>query len=454
MPVTRRADTVPGGHLTDDGRRRILRHVDAPLLALTEPGQRFVELAERHGAEAGPGAAARDRDAAFPIDLFRSMQASGFLAACVPEKLGGLGVDSLHDVAVACSRLGQGDAAVAIAAHMHVVAGWFVARSWREAVAAGAPEREVAAATDFLLRSIAGGDTIVCSAATEGGTDPPYHMTTAIKVEGGWSITGRKSFGTISPVATLFATLLRLPAQGGGDAGTASDNGGAQGWEAGVGYVPRDTPGLTIADNWDAMGMRASGSHDLVYDACVVPDVFVVRTGPWGQAGPFWTRFMIAGNVGLLGVFLGIAEAARSEALRLVGSRRKAPHDRPVAAKPGVRHGVAEMEIALFTARAALSRAGRQVDACFARPDDELDGEALDLLMREFQAAKLVVNRRSIDVVDKALQISGGTGYLSASPLARHYRDVRAGPFMQAWSPNEAFDELARSVLGMPREAS
>lgn len=421
--------------------------MDAPLLASTKAGEQLVELAERHAGEVAPGAAARDAVAEFPVEAFASLQASGFLAACVPTDLGGLGVDSLHDVAVAFSRLGRGDAAVAIAAHMHVVAGWFVARSWREAVAAGEAEREKAGATDFLLRSMASGDSIICSAATEPGTDPPFHMTTATRVQGGWSISGRKSFGTISPIATLFATLLRMP---GDDSGDATD--GVDGWGAGVGYVPRDTPGLTVADNWDAMGMRASGSHDLVYEACVVPDVFVVRTGPWGRASPFWTRFMIAGNIGLLGVFLGIAEAARAEALRLVGSRRKAPYDRLVADKPGVRHGVGEMEIALYTARAALERLGRRADACFAHPDDEIDPEALDLLMREFQAAKWVVNRRAIDVVDTAMQVSGGAGYLSASPLSRHYRDVRAGPFMQAWSPNEAFDELAQSVLGRPRD--
>ncbi len=410
----------------------------------TTAGRRLVELAERHAGEVGPGAGPRDREGAFPTEAFASMQASGFLAACVPDTLGGLGVDSLHDVAVAFSRLGRGDASVAIAAHMHVVAGWFVARSWREAVAAGEAERDKAGATELLLRSMAGGDTIVCSAATEAGSDPPFPMTTATKVVDGWSITGRKSFATVSPVATLFATLLRLPAE--------QDEGGVDGWGAGVGYVPRDTPGLTVVENWDAMGMRASGSHDLVYDQCVVPDIFVVRTGPWGRASSFWTRFMIAGNIGLLGVFVGIAEAARAEALRLVGSRRKAPHDRPVSDKPGVRHGVAEMEIDLYSARSALERLGRRADACFARADDELEGEDLHLFMREFQAAKWVVNRRAIEVVDKALQVSGGAGYVSASPLSRHYRDVRAGPFMQAWSPNEAFDELARSVLGLARD--
>ena len=69
--------------------------------------------------------------------------------------------------------------------------------------------------------------------------------------------------------------------------------------------------------------------------------------------------------------------------------------------------------------------------------------------MADFQCTKWVANRKAIDVVDRAMTISGGTGYFNSSPFARLYRDVRAGPFMQAYSPNEAREYIGRIALGL-----
>ncbi len=79
-----------------------------------------------------------------------------------------------------------------------------------------------------------------------------------------------------------------------------------------------------------------------------------------------------------------------------------------------------------------------------------LSGEELEELFAESQAAKAFVGEAVVRIVDRAMALSGGAGYLNGSPLARAYRDVRAGAFMHPLGANRLYDYLARVVLGEP----
>ena len=118
--------------------------MDFELTAHTEPGARLVSLAETLAEEIGPRAADHDRDASFPFASLAAVKRSGYLAAPVPERLGGLGVDSVHDLLVASSRLARGDAALTLGVNMHLVFVLNVARRWQIAASAG-DERRVQA---------------------------------------------------------------------------------------------------------------------------------------------------------------------------------------------------------------------------------------------------------------------------------------------------------------------
>jgi alkylation response protein AidB-like acyl-CoA dehydrogenase len=108
------------------------------------------------------------------------------------------------------------------------------------------------------------------------------------------------------------------------------------------------------------------------------------------------------------------------------------------------------MEIALFGMRAALDRITRLADdEITARGPFDVELADLHLLMKELQCAKSIVNRKAIEIVDKAMTLSGGAGFFSSNILSRLYRDVRAGPFMQPFSPNEAFEYIGRLALGL-----
>ena len=151
-----------------------------------------------------------------------------------------------------------------------------------------------------------------------------------------------------------------------------------------------------------------------------------------------------------IAAFLGIAEAARDLVVQTVTSRRRGPNSRSVAEGPAIQHLIAEIEIDLAAARAMLARTATMADAFFSRhPAGTASLGELHELMKDFQCTKWFVNRKAIEIVDRALTASGGAGYLSTNPLARLYRDVRAGPFMQVFSPNEAFEYIGKVALGI-----
>ena len=124
------------------------------LQALTEPGRRYVALAESHVAELAAGADLHDRAGSFPTEHLESLQNSGFMAACAPRELGGFGVASVHDFMVAMSRLGRGDGSTAIAVSMHSFSVLLTAR--------------VDALAD-LLTSVVRKEAVICALGTEPG---------------------------------------------------------------------------------------------------------------------------------------------------------------------------------------------------------------------------------------------------------------------------------------------
>jgi alkylation response protein AidB-like acyl-CoA dehydrogenase len=414
--------------------------MDFALQPSTTSGSRFVELAEKHATDFAVRASQHDQEGSFPFENIASMQQSGVMGACVPLELGGLGVESLHDAMLGINRLGRGDGSTAIGTAMHVLTAWVITRGWRSATAAG--DTPVAERMALLLRQIAAGEIVLCSPQSEPGTDMLHPLVEATKVTNGWHLNGRKIFGTLSPAATLFAINCRAGDQ-------------ENGYRRVTAMIPAGTPGMDVKCNWNALGMRGSGSHDIVFQNCFVPEAALREDCPWGEWSERSLSGQLAFNLALVGAFLGIAEAARDLAITAVTSRRRGSTGRSQAERPAIQHLIAEIEIDLAAARAMLSRTATTADAFF---NQYLAGAApvaeLHALMKDFQCTKWFVNRKAIGITDRALAASGGAGYLNTNPLSRLYRDVRAGPFMQLFSPNEAFEYIGRVTLGLnPRLA-
>jgi alkylation response protein AidB-like acyl-CoA dehydrogenase len=402
------------------------------LQPLTDAGRTAVEQAEQHAEGIRARAAEHDRDGTFPYEAIDAMKASGFLTAGVPQEFGGGGVSSIHDVTVAINRLARADGSLAIAVNMHFSVVMIVSRLLRGARELG--DVDTAGLEQFL--GLLGSGFVAMANSTESGTDVRHPMTEVTRVEGGWRVDGHKTFGTLSPVADVMVVPSRMRRDDGTYAG-------------GTAIVFRGTPGQTVLDNWDALGMRASGSNDILYENCVIAEDMYFPERDWGELDQTTLIIGTGANLGLLGAFVGIAEAAREYIVELLRKRTKQPTGRPLAERHGIQHGMAELDLGLNTCRAHLAWMGTHVDRVLVdRPVTSVSMEDLHELMAVGQASKLVLQRTAIDVVDKAMQLSGGAGYLNSSPLARWYRDVRAGPFMQPLSVNEAHEYIGRVALG------
>ena len=271
------------------------------LAATTEPGARLVRLAETLAADFATRAAVHDRDASYPHASVDALRDSGYLAAAVPAEHGGMGVASVHDLIVAASRLARGDASVAIGANMHMAVLRNVLRRWEMAVAAGKDRR--AAAFAATLEDIARGGTVIATAISEHGLqDLTRPATTARRTLDGWRIDGRKAFCTMAPAATVLFTAVSFV-----------DDDGCERY--GYARVPAGTPGVVVHDDWDALGMRASGSHSVSFESVELPEAALRGGFPVGSASDYMESNLSAGLFHA-SASLGIAETAQQEALR------------------------------------------------------------------------------------------------------------------------------------------
>lgn len=404
------------------------------LTPITEAGRRFVALAEEHAADFATRAAEHDREGSFPFENFEAMKKSGFMAGPVPEEFGGLGLFSVYDMGVGLSRLGRGDGSTAIAANMHLTSVWTIHRLLRT-VRAGA-DGPPPAILEGLLKGIGAGQIVAAVPSTEAGTTIRYPKAEVVEDGGGFVLNGHKIFGTITPVATLFFSTARL-ADGQG------------GYESVLCMLGKDTAGVEVKDNWDALGMRASGSGDIVYTDVRLGAGNIVRSGrPLGTLALEMNDPGVA-NHGLLAVFTGIAERAASIVIEMAKTRRKSPSDTLLAERGWMRHLIGEMDVDLTVCRGMLDYEGRALDARVeAYPMRDMPEDAVLDIERIHQGVKYTINRRAIEVVDKAMTASGGAGYMAKHPLSRLYRDVRAGPFMQPYSPPEGIEFIGRVALG------
>jgi alkylation response protein AidB-like acyl-CoA dehydrogenase len=342
-----------------------------------------------------------DRDNRFFQEDFDELRAAGYLNMALPKEFGGLGMN-LSEVARETRRLARFAPATALGLNMHNYWVGDVADLWRGG------DRSL----EWLLKEAEAGEVFAAGHA-ESGNDIPglLSTTTAERVDGGYRFTGRKSFGSLTPVWT------RLGLHG----MDTSDPAAPKVVHA---FLPRGTQGATIKETWDVLGMRATASHDTVLEQVFIPDRYVARVLPAGAGGAdmFILGFFTWGLTGFANVYYGLAQRVRELIVEQVKAKTSIALTRPMSYHPEIQHGIAEITMALESMEPHIESIAGIWSAGEAGPDWFL----------KLVAMKHHVVGDAFKVADLALDLSGGFGMFKKSELERLFRDARAGRFHPA----------------------
>jgi alkylation response protein AidB-like acyl-CoA dehydrogenase len=347
-------------------------------------------------------APAYDRENRFFQEDFDDLKALGYLRMTVPQELGGLGY-SLADVSRVTRRLAMYAPATALGMNMHHYWVGLAADLWRQGDKS----------CEWILRDAAAGEVFAAGHA-ETGNDLPLLLSTtrAERVDGGYTFTGKKSFGSLSPVWT------RLGLHG-------MDVSDAKAPKIVHGFLSRNTPGVTIKESWDVLGMRATRSDDTHLDGAFCPDTHVARVVPAGAAGidSFVLGIFAWALLNFGNVYYGLALRVRDLIVEHVKTKSSLGLTRSMAYHPGVQHGIAEITM-------ELEAIGPQLDAVTRDWSEGVDhGMAWPI---KIVSAKYRAVEGAWRVVDRAMDLSGGFGMFKKSEMERLFRDARAGRFHPA----------------------
>ncbi|MFJ4689042.1 acyl-CoA dehydrogenase family protein [Streptomyces sp. NPDC088789] len=336
-------------------------------------------------------AADHDRTGAFPRASLQLVHEAGLLTAGVDPRYGGPG-GSFTDITRILLALGRGDPSVALIAGMTIVPHLLQTRSpWPE---------------ELYLRVLAESarrPTLLNHARAEpemgSSTRGPLPATTARRTGNGWSLSGRKRYVTGAEGLSYFLVWA------------ATDEPQPR---VGTFIVPASAPGIETVPTWNPLGMRATGSHEVVFTDVEIPADHVHELAPPG-AGP--APGTLPGSVTLLlssALYLGVARAAQSAVHTFAHERTPSALGRPLATTGRFERGAGEIETLLTSAEQLIFGVAGRVDR--GEPVRGLDA----------LASKVVVVRHVTTAVETGLRLLGNPGLARENPLERHFRDIQS----------------------------
>jgi acyl-CoA dehydrogenase len=364
----------------------------------------FLAIAREIGPMFAARAAQHDEEDSFVAENFAVLKERGFFRAHVPEELGGGGA-TLAEMAAVLRELGRhcGSTALAFSMHTHLVA----AATWRW--------NNGDKGGEGLLRRVANENIILVSS---GGSDWIDSSGSMVKEDGGFRMSARKVFSSGSPAGDVLVT-------------SAIMDDSAEGPTVLHFPISLRAEGVTILDNWRTLGMRGTGSHDIMIENVFVPEAAIAGKRRQGTWGPFHLVVLVALPL-IFSVYVGIAESARDIVVEQAAKRRDSAD---------TRLNVGEMENALCNAQIALESI-----LGIAATEKPIPAITNEMLKRRTICGKAVVG-----AVEKAMDVVGGASFFRAAGIERRFRDVQGAKY-HPLPEKRQLEFTGRVVLGLDIE--
>ena len=372
-----------------------------------------------------------DRNASFPTENFKDLHQSGLLGVCIPKDQGGHGAD-LKTYMLMASEIGRYCGATALTFNMHVSSclwtgpladGLTLDDSLREKLVAG---------RKLHYRRIVEDGAIYAQPFSEGGAaaaGKAAFSTTATRVSGGWRITGKKIFASLSGHADYYGVLC-----------TELSEKSKKPSRRNTMYVaiPADADGVSVEGEWDPLGMRGTVSHTLIFDDVFIQeDALLMPQGVYFHAAKQWPHMFMT----LTPAYMGIAQAAYDFTVAYL--RGEVPGTPPIKRRmyPTKQIAVAQMSLMLEQTKSLWFQS---ISEAKPNPDQES--------LRRAWAAQYTVMENSNEISQLAIRTCGGQAMLRTLALERLYRDSRCGALMLPWTAELCLDMIGKSALYNPGE--
>jgi alkylation response protein AidB-like acyl-CoA dehydrogenase len=339
----------------------------------------WLSLAESLGKEFAARDLAADESDSFVADNIAKLKETGLIAAGVPIELGGGGA-SYADISRVLQTLGRycSSTALAFSMHTHQV----MIPTWRW--------HHQKAPVEGLLKRIVSEQLVLLSS---GGSDWLQSNGTAVKVEGGFLITARKVFASGAPAANLLMTsaVYEDPEVGSTVLHFA---------------VPMNAQGVSIEPTWQAMGMRGTGSHDVVLSSVFVPDAAIALRREQGKWHFIFHLVSMVAIPLIYSVYVGVSEAVRDRAIQLATKRSMNEH---------LCYTVGGLNNELMVAKLALQHMISTAE--MSQPGFETTNQIM--------TARALIAKAVLNVADQAMEIAGGSAFYRKTGLEKLFRDIQ-----------------------------
>jgi alkylation response protein AidB-like acyl-CoA dehydrogenase len=332
-----------------------------------------------------------DKEGKFVFENYSDLKALRFFSAAIPEEFGGGGASHGETCAMLRILAGYcGSTALALSMHQHLIA----ATLWRfRNKNEGLPILEKVVKDQLVLISTGAGDWL----ASNG------EMT---KTDGGFLVSARKAFASQSIIGDIVVT-------------SAPYSHPQDGWQVLHFAVPMKAEGVSVLDDWDVMGMRATGSQTIVFNKVFVPDAAIVVSRPRNGFHAVWDIAITVAMPLIVSVYVGIAEKAFEIAISM---GKKYPRN-----QNHLPYIIGKMYNTLMSAR-------KQCDAMVTLANN-IDFNPSAKITTDMVSLKSNVASACIDTVQQAMDAVGGQSFYRKNTLERLFRDVQGAPFhpMPLW---------------------